>query len=102
MTLPYPTRNCNGPCPSDVSNNSPSTWSEYSIETTTPSCTVSVLIVYPFLELMRPLYTTIRHSLFSTFYSYNCLMHYDLCLPWYWEFDIDFVHFVEHACHEQG
>jgi len=29
-------------------------------------------------------------------------MQYDLCLPWYWEYDIDFVHFVEHACHEQG
>jgi len=29
-------------------------------------------------------------------------MQYDLCLPWYWEFDIDFVHMVEHACHEQG
>lgn len=29
-------------------------------------------------------------------------MHSDLCLPWYWEYDIDFVHFVEHACHEQG
>ena len=29
-------------------------------------------------------------------------MHYDLCLPWYWEFDIDFVHMVEHACREQG
>jgi len=29
-------------------------------------------------------------------------MHYDLCLPWYWEYDIDFVQFVEHACNEQG
>ena len=29
-------------------------------------------------------------------------MHYDLCLPWYWEYDIDFVRFVEEACHEQG
>ena len=29
-------------------------------------------------------------------------MHSDICLPWYWEFDIDFVHFVEQACHEQG
>lgn len=29
-------------------------------------------------------------------------MHYDLCLPWYWEHDIDFVHFVERACNEQG
>ena len=27
-------------------------------------------------------------------------MHYDLCLPWYWEYDIDFVQMVEHACHE--
>lgn len=29
-------------------------------------------------------------------------MHYDLCLPWYWEYDIDFVQFVERACNEQG
>jgi hypothetical protein len=29
-------------------------------------------------------------------------MHSDLCLPWYWEFDIDFVNFVEKACLEQG
>jgi hypothetical protein len=29
-------------------------------------------------------------------------MHSDLCLPWYWEYDIDFVHFVEKACQEQG
>ncbi|RIK32625.1 MAG: hypothetical protein DCC56_02090 [Anaerolineae bacterium] len=29
-------------------------------------------------------------------------MHYDLCLPWYWEHDIDFVHFVEQACIENG
>ncbi len=29
-------------------------------------------------------------------------MHSDLCLPWYWEHDIDFVRFVESACREQG
>jgi hypothetical protein len=29
-------------------------------------------------------------------------MHYDLCLPWYWEYDLDFVRFVENACNEQG
>ena len=29
-------------------------------------------------------------------------MHSDLCLPWYWEFDIDFVQMVERACVEQG
>jgi len=29
-------------------------------------------------------------------------MNYDLCLPWYWEFDVDFVHFVQQACVEQG
>ncbi len=28
-------------------------------------------------------------------------MHSDLCLPWYWEYDVDFVHFVESACREQ-
>jgi hypothetical protein len=25
-------------------------------------------------------------------------MHYDLCLPWYWEYDVDFVQMVEKAC----
>jgi hypothetical protein len=29
-------------------------------------------------------------------------MHYDLCLPWYWEYDIDFVQMVERACSERG
>ncbi len=29
-------------------------------------------------------------------------MQYDLCLPWYWEHDVDFVRFVEHACRGQG
>ncbi|MCQ3938491.1 MAG: hypothetical protein DPW18_15790 [Chloroflexi bacterium] len=29
-------------------------------------------------------------------------MRHDLCLPWYWEYDIDFVRFVENACLEQG
>ena len=29
-------------------------------------------------------------------------MHYDLCLPWYWEYDLDFVHLVECACKDQG
>jgi len=33
---------------------------------------------------------------------YNFPMHSDLCLPWYWEYDIDFVHIVERACQEQG
>lgn len=28
-------------------------------------------------------------------------MHFDLCLPWYWEYDVDFVHFVECACQER-
>lgn len=28
-------------------------------------------------------------------------MHYDLCLPWYWEYDIDFVHLIERACSEK-
>jgi glutathione synthase/RimK-type ligase-like ATP-grasp enzyme len=28
-------------------------------------------------------------------------MHYDLCLPWYWEYDLDFVQLVEKACTEQ-
>lgn len=28
-------------------------------------------------------------------------MHFDLCLPWYWEYDVEFVHFVECACQEQ-
>jgi hypothetical protein len=29
-------------------------------------------------------------------------MHSDLCLPWYWEYDIDFVHLVELACTAQA
>jgi hypothetical protein len=29
-------------------------------------------------------------------------MHYDLCLPWYWEYDVEFVQLVEKACGEQG
>ena len=29
-------------------------------------------------------------------------MHYNLCLPWYWEYDIDFVQMIERACIEQG
>jgi len=29
-------------------------------------------------------------------------MHYDLCLPWYWEYDVDFVQMNERACEEQG
>src|SRR5678816_2023577 len=29
-------------------------------------------------------------------------MYYDLCLPWYWEYDLDFVQMIEHACHENG
>jgi hypothetical protein len=29
-------------------------------------------------------------------------MHYDLCLPWYWEYDIDFVQMIERACSEKG
>jgi hypothetical protein len=29
-------------------------------------------------------------------------MQYDLCLPWYWEYDADFVQMVGRACDEQG
>jgi hypothetical protein len=29
-------------------------------------------------------------------------MNYDLCLPWYWEYDIDFVQMIEQACYERG
>ena len=29
-------------------------------------------------------------------------MHYDLCLPWYWEYDTDFVQMIERACTDQG
>ncbi|HSB02373.1 MAG TPA: hypothetical protein VLE49_17105 [Anaerolineales bacterium] len=28
-------------------------------------------------------------------------MHSDLCLPWYWEYDVDFVQLVEKSCMEQ-
>lgn len=37
-----------------------------------------------------------------SFIPYNFPMHSDLCLPWYWEYDIDFVHFVERACQGHG
>ena len=40
--------------------------------------------------------------LFIPTLTYNCSMHFDLCLPWYWEYDIDFVQFVERACALQG
>ena len=30
------------------------------------------------------------------------MKRYDLCLPWYWEYDFDFVRLVEHACYLQG
>ncbi len=29
-------------------------------------------------------------------------MRYDICLCWYWEYDIDFVQMIEHACNENG
>lgn len=29
-------------------------------------------------------------------------MHYDLCLPWYWEYDADFIRMIQRACREQG
>jgi len=41
-----------------------------------------------------------RYSLVLNVYNY--LMHYDLCLPWYWEYDIDFVQMIERACNEKG
>jgi hypothetical protein len=28
--------------------------------------------------------------------------HFDLCLPWYWEYDLDFVQMVERACESHG
>jgi hypothetical protein len=28
--------------------------------------------------------------------------YFDVCLPWYWEYDADFIHMVERACTEQG
>ena len=30
------------------------------------------------------------------------LMRYDLCLPWYWEYDIDFAQMIERACMEHS
>lgn len=30
------------------------------------------------------------------------MIHFDLCLPWYWEYDIDFVQMVERACHARS
>lgn len=29
-------------------------------------------------------------------------MRYDLCLPWYWEYDEHFVRMIERACIENG
>jgi hypothetical protein len=29
-------------------------------------------------------------------------MQYQLCLPWYWEYDADFVHYMEIACNAHG
>lgn len=54
------------------------------------------------LHLASPIATLslILHN--SSFLLYNSTMHFDLCLPWYWEYDVDFVHFVEQACTEQG
>ena len=34
--------------------------------------------------------------------AYNYLMHYDLCLPWYWEYDIDFIQMIEDAGNKKG
>lgn len=36
------------------------------------------------------------------FIPYNSPKQHDICLPWYWEYDIDFVQLVEKACKEQG
>jgi hypothetical protein len=33
---------------------------------------------------------------------YNLSMRYDLCLPWYWEYDDIFAGMVERACIEEG
>lgn len=30
------------------------------------------------------------------------MMFYDLCLPWYWQYDNDFVCFIEEACSARG
>jgi len=30
------------------------------------------------------------------------MIHYDLCLPWYWEYDVDFVRMIESACASRG
>ncbi len=35
-------------------------------------------------------------------FDYNSPMRYDLCLPWYWEYDDVFVGMVERACIEEG
>jgi hypothetical protein len=29
-------------------------------------------------------------------------MYYDLCVPWYWEYDLDFVNMLENAAKEKG
>jgi hypothetical protein len=30
------------------------------------------------------------------------MTHYDLCLPWYWEYDLEFVGMIRRACADQG
>jgi hypothetical protein len=30
------------------------------------------------------------------------MIHYDLCLSWFWEYDADFVHLIESACQARG
>jgi len=37
-----------------------------------------------------------------SFLPYNFPMQYDLCLPWYYEYDADFVGFVKKACEAQA
>lgn len=49
---------------------------------------------------MHPLFSFPFPS--SSLILYNTRMHYDLCVPWYWEYDIDFIQMIERACTEKG
>lgn len=52
-----------------------------------------------FGELMRRLYPIFHIPLAL---GYNPPMRYDLCLPWYWEYDDVFVGMIERRCSEAG
>lgn len=53
-----------------------------------------------------PAWKPCRNNLFDSIpaclYNAQAMQTYDLCLPWYWEYDRDFVCFIEEACAARG